>query len=108
MVRRPPKKNTGPTKMGDLLQEFLQNAMPKQMGDEIRVFGEWPKAVGPEISRQAQPKYFRNGMLFVETRHPVWTMELTSKRHLIKKRLNDALGGEVVREIQFRQGRIER
>jgi predicted nucleic acid-binding Zn ribbon protein len=81
--------------------------MPKQLGDEIRVFGEWPKAVGAEISRQAIPKFFRNGILFVETRHPVWTMELTGKRHVIKKRLNEALGSEVVRDIQFRQGRIE-
>jgi len=92
--------------MGDILQEFLKNAMPKHMGDEIRVFGAWPKAVGPEISKQALPKFFRNGILFVETRHPVWTMELTGKRHLIKKRLNEALGSEVVREIQFRQGRV--
>lgn len=84
----------------------MNTAMPKQMGDEMRVFGQWGKAVGPEISRQANPKAFRNGILFVETRHPVWTMELTSKRHVIRKRLNEALGGEVVREIQFRQAKL--
>ncbi len=80
--------------------------MPKIVGDEIRVFGAWAKAVGQEISRQAKPKYFRNGILFVETSHPAWTTELQSKRHLIQRKLNESLGQEVVREIHFRQARL--
>lgn len=98
-------KPSGPTSLSDLIQDFLQVKMPTSMGEEVRVFGEWPKAVGSEISRQAEPKTFRNGILFVETRHPIWTTELQSKSHLIKKRINDALGSDVVKEIHFRQAR---
>lgn len=99
-------KTTGPSTLSELVQDFLQVKMPASMGEEVRVFGEWPKAVGADISKQAQPKTFRNGILFVETRHPIWTTELQSKSHLIRKRLNDALGGDFVKEIHFRQARI--
>lgn len=92
--------------MGESLQEFLRQVMPKHLSEEIRVFGAWPAAVGAEIAKQAQPKSFRNGMLFVETRHPVWNTELTAKRHLILKKINESLGDTVVREIHFRQGRL--
>lgn len=83
----------------------MKTAMPKAVGEEMRVFGAWPKAVGQDISRQAKPIGFRNGILFVETKHPIWTTELTAKRRQIQKKLNEALGQEVVREIHFRQAK---
>jgi predicted nucleic acid-binding Zn ribbon protein len=101
-----PKKKSGPSSISSLLQEFLKNAMPKNLSDELRVFGAWPAAVGQEISRQAEPRLFKNGILFVETKHPIWTTELTAKRHLIQRRMNAALGGELVRDIHFRQARL--
>ena len=104
-MAQPPRKKSGPTAIGDLLKDFLQEAMPKNIGEEIRVFGAWPQAVGSDVSRQAQPKAFRNGILFVETRHPIWNTELTAKRHLIQKKINELLGKEVVKEIHFRQAR---
>lgn len=99
------RKKSGPSPIGDLLKEFLKTAMPKNMGEEIRVFGVWPSAVGTEISRQAQPRALKNGILFVETRHPIWTTELTAKRHQILRKLNEALGQDVVKEIHFRQSK---
>lgn len=101
-----PKKRSGPTALGELLSEFLQTVMPKHLSQETRVFGAWPQAVGLDVSRQAKPKTFRNGILFVETLHPVWTSELTAKRHLILRKINEALSENLVREIQFRQARL--
>jgi predicted nucleic acid-binding Zn ribbon protein len=103
---KPRRKKSGPLRIGEMLQEFLQQAMPKTVGDELRVFGAWPKAVGQDISRQARPIGFRNGILFVETKHPIWTSELTAKRHQIQKKLNAALGQDIVRDIHFRQARL--
>jgi predicted nucleic acid-binding Zn ribbon protein len=102
----PPRKKAGPSRIGDLLKDFLQESMPKSLGDELQIFGAWPAAVGVDISRQAQPKSFRNGILFVETRHSIWTTELTARRHKIQKKLNQALGKEVVKEIHFRQAKV--
>lgn len=105
MAFRPTKKNVPPSRIGDVLKGFFDRHMPKAVGDETRVFVAWPKAVGTKIARQASPRSFRNGILFVETRHSMWTAELTSQRHLIQRRLNEALGRELVREIHFRVGR---
>ncbi|MFX6182669.1 DUF721 domain-containing protein, partial [Acinetobacter baumannii] len=79
--------------------------VPRTLSEETRVFGAWPKAVGGDVSRQANPVSYKNGILFVETRHPVWTAELTGKRHVILRKLNEALGTDLVREIYFRQAR---
>jgi len=102
----PGKKKSGPSPIGELLKDFLQKAMPKGLEEEAQVFGAWPDAVGRDISRQALPKFFKNGILFVETQHPVWTAELTARRHRILRRINESLGKEVVKDIHFRQSRI--
>lgn len=105
MAQRPRKKS-GPSRIGEVLQEFMQTSMPKAVGEEVRVFGAWPKAVGSDISKQANPVGFRNGILFVETKHPIWTTELTAKRHQIQKKLNAAIGQDLVRDIHFRQAKF--
>lgn len=105
-MAHPPKKKSGPSPIGELLKDFLKTAMPKNLNEEVRVFGAWPSAVGLDVSRQAQPKAFKNGILFVETKHPIWTTELTSKRHLILRRMNESLGKEMVKDIYFRQARL--
>lgn len=99
------RKSQGPSPIGEILQEFLEDKMPKSMGEELKLFAVWPKAVGNEISRQAHPKSFRNGILFVETRHRMWAQELMNKRHLIQRKLNEALGKDLVRDIRFHQAR---
>jgi predicted nucleic acid-binding Zn ribbon protein len=101
----PKRKSQGPSPIGEVLKEFFDAKVPQTVSEESRVFGAWPKAVGGDVSRQANPTSFRNGILFVETRHPTWTAELMLRRHIIQRKLNEALGRDVVREIQFRQAR---
>jgi predicted nucleic acid-binding Zn ribbon protein len=96
------RKGQGPTRIGEILKTFFENKVPPSLNEESRVFGAWSKAVGSDVSRQANPVSFRNGILFVETRHPVWTSELNARRHLIQRKLNAAVGAELVREIHFR------
>ena len=68
--------------------------------------GEQMQSSIREIAKNANPKTLKNGILFVETRHPVWTAELSSRRHSIRKKLNEALGKDLIREIHFRQARL--
>ena len=103
---KPKRKSQAPQRVGDLLKSFFDVNMPKNIGEEGRVLSLWSRAVGQDISRQTHPVSFRNGILFVETRHPVWTAELSSRRHSIRKKLNEALGKDLIREIHFRQARL--
>jgi predicted nucleic acid-binding Zn ribbon protein len=99
---QPKRKSQGPSRLGDVLKAIFHDKVPKNVSEETRVFVAWPSAVGADVSRQANPSSFRNGILFVETRHPVWTSELNSKRHLIQRKLNESIGKDLVREIHFR------
>lgn len=103
-TRRMGKSGVSP--IGEILKEvFPASAMPKGLGEEMQVLGIWAAAVGPDIAKNANPKTMRNGILFVETRHPVWNTELQAKSHLIRRKLNERIGAELVREIHFRLAR---
>lgn len=98
---------SGVSPIGDILKQiFPSHAMPKGLNEELMVMGAWAKAVGPEITKNAVPKSLRNGILFVETRHPIWTVELQAKSHLIREKINRQIGADLVQEVQFRQARI--
>lgn len=96
------KKKKEPARLGDLLQNFFKQKQPTSISIESLVFAAWPKAVGADVNRNAAPTSFRNGILFVQTRHPIWTSELQAKRHIILRKLNEALSKEIVKDIHFR------
>jgi hypothetical protein len=61
----------------------------------------WPRAVGPEIARNAWPaRIGRDGTLHVHVSASAWAFELT---HL-EARIRDALGQEQPRRIRFTVG----
>lgn len=106
-LKKDPRKTSGLSHISEILKGvFREDLIPKHLNEEFQIFGSWQSAVGAEISRKAIPKWFKNGILFVETDHPVWTTELQTKSHQIKKKLNELIGKEIVREIQFRQKRL--
>ena len=88
-----------------MLSKFLEDSMPPSLGEEIQVFAHWSKAVGSEVTKHAKPTSFRNGILFAETAHSTWNMELSNRKMVILKKLNDALGKPLVRDIHFRVGK---
>lgn len=101
-----PKKRGGLSHVSDILNYLFDNEVKApQVSTEMRIWEHWAKSVGPEIARHASPKGFKNGVLFVETKHPAWATELRFKAPRIRQRLNEALGKELVTEIQFRLGK---
>jgi predicted nucleic acid-binding Zn ribbon protein len=67
-----------------------------------RVQREWPNAVGDAIAREAQPVGERDGTLVVECRSSVWAQELDLMAPDLLRRLNEALGDELVRDLRCR------
>jgi predicted nucleic acid-binding Zn ribbon protein len=62
----------------------------------------WEKIVGPWVARFAQPIWVHQGVLFVAVPNHIVQHEFSLLREEFKKKLNEALGGERVREIRFR------
>lgn len=74
---------------------------------EIKIFLCWPEIVGDKISSMAQPVKFENGVLKVNCVDSIWAYELNSMKKDILSRLLKESGVNELKNIQFRQGRIE-
>jgi predicted nucleic acid-binding Zn ribbon protein len=68
---------------------------------EYRAITEWGEIVGEHIARQTTPTRISKGVLVVRVRTSTWRNELTLRKKEITKKINDALGADVVKEIRF-------
>jgi predicted nucleic acid-binding Zn ribbon protein len=66
------------------------------------LLADWAELVGEQIARVTEPQRIDNGVLFVHVTTAPWRAELSLKRMDILKKLNKAVGANVVRDIRFR------
>ncbi len=69
-----------------------------------RVQEIWERTVGPAIAASARPTAERDGVLTVVCEASVWAQELDLMASQLLPRLNDALGGDTLRELRCRSG----
>jgi predicted nucleic acid-binding Zn ribbon protein len=60
----------------------------------------WPEAVGPAVAGEAQPVSERAGVITVACRSAVWAQELDLMAPDLIERLNEAVGGPIVRSLR--------
>ncbi len=72
------------------------------MLDEYGVLTAWSSVVGDRIAAVSTALRIENGVLFVGVTTAPWRAELSMQRQDIMRRINAAVGKEVVREIRFR------
>lgn len=95
-----------PRPLSELFAESLQGlAMAKRL-HEADIWRIWPEVVGPVVASRAQPLRIINGTLTVAVSSGPWMQELTFLKPIMQQKLNERLGGEVVREIILKAGRI--
>jgi hypothetical protein len=71
-------------------------------------WGVWEKAVGETIAQQAQPAFMRGGVLFVKCSSSAWMQQLQFMKGKIGEQLNRLLGKDVIKDIRFQMGMIDR
>ncbi len=86
--------------VGDILAKSLSDMGLYPKARRYKVFSMWPKIVG-DIARYAVPRRLSGDVLFVATASSVWSQELYFMRDSILAKVNQALGGQEVREIRF-------
>ena len=64
----------------------------------------WSEAAGDRISAVTEAESVRAGVLFVRAKSSVWANELTFYKSDILLRLNEMLGGDVLKDIRFQAG----
>jgi predicted nucleic acid-binding Zn ribbon protein len=61
----------------------------------------WPKLVGSRVASHARAVAFRQGTLHVEVEGSAWMHELAFLKPDLMRRINQQLGGELVRDVRL-------
>jgi predicted nucleic acid-binding Zn ribbon protein len=88
--------------VGDAIEELIVQLGIKKKLHEQDAFVVWGEAVGERIARVATPTGMRRGVLIVSVKSGVWRNELSMRKQEIVRRINELLGGEIVKDIKFR------
>ena len=95
-----------PKPLSDLFREGLAGLGLGARLAEIEIWRLWPEVVGQAIASRSQPLRIINGTLTVAVSSGPWMQELSYLKAMMKEKLNDRLGGEIVREIILKSGRV--
>lgn len=91
-----------PEEIGVALQELVGSIGIGKALRQYEVVTSWPALVGDQIAKVTVAKRMENGVLFVEVANAPWRAELTMRRGEIARKINAAVGKNVVKEIRFR------
>jgi hypothetical protein len=68
----------------------------------------WEEAVGAQIASKAYPAAIRDGVLTLRVKGSAWMQQLSLMKHDIVSHLNNAIGEQVVSDLLFKQGAINK
>jgi len=83
------------------MQELIGELGIKKRIDEYQAVVRWSEIVGDLIAKVSEATRIRQGVLFVRVSASTWRNELQLRKSEIMKKLNKALGEEVVKDIKF-------
>lgn len=86
---------------GSILADLLQNAEFRDRMREHEVWNVWGDVVGALLASKAEPLRIDDGRLFVRVSNSTWMQELQYLKDDVRRRLNQRLGGLIVREIHL-------
>lgn len=97
-----------PQPLPGLIQESLRGLGLAERLREAEIWRIWSDVVGATVASRAQPLRIINGTLTVAVTSAPWIQELRFMTGMMKEKLNSRLGGEVVREIVLKAGKIQK
>ena len=104
MVKK--KQNNGVVHIGDIMAGVLKTCRHDDDGELSKVWNLWDDAVGDTIAKNARPEAFKGRMLLVRVNSSPWMHHLQFLKKDIIKKVNTALGKELVQEIKFKIGPV--
>jgi hypothetical protein len=87
-------------------QEFTALGLAERLR-EADIWRLWPEVVGPTVAARAMPLRIIKGALTIVVSSGPWKQELGFLKGMMKDKLNDRLGAEVVKEIVLKSGRVD-
>jgi len=100
------EKNTEFVHIGDIINRVLKTCRSDCHGELSEVWNLWAGAVGDVIARNARPEAFKGRLLLVHVNSPAWMHQLQFLKKDIIKKINSALGKDLVNDIKFKIGPV--
>ena len=66
-----------------------------------RLVEAWPEVAGPVVQRYTLNTYIYNQTLYVRLSNPALRSDLSMQRQELTRKLNDAVGEQVITDIRF-------
>lgn len=82
-----------------VIDDMLEAYQLKSKINEVKIVNEWQNAVGEMIAKNTDKLFVKRRKLYVYLTSAPIKNELVYARHEILKRLNEAVGEEVIDEI---------
>lgn len=94
------KNNT--EKISEVLRQYIdQNKLQPKL-TELNLVDSWEELMGKTVASYTEELRISFGTLYIKVSSPILKNELIMGREIIKKRLNERAGAEVIRQIVFR------
>ncbi len=105
MQKRP--RMSFPRLLPGLVQESLAGLGLAERLREAEIWRIWPEVVGEALACRTRPLRIINGTLTVAVSSAPWMQEIRFMTAMMKEKLNDRLGADVVSEIVLKAGRVD-
>ncbi len=94
-------KRHQPKSIGEVIGQYLQENNLEKTLLEHHVVEKWEEVIGPQLARFTSNPEMRNGTLYVHIPSAPLRQEFFIGRKEIIRRLNDAVGATVVKDIRL-------
>lgn len=96
-----------PVHLKNIIRRVVDSCRKEPDAGLLKIWDLWDSAVGSIIAENAQPAAFKGRLLIVQVNSSTWLQHLHFlKKDLIRK-INDALGEEMLDEIKFKIGCVD-
>lgn len=96
------KRSSNAQTLKEAIERLLEVYKLDRGVDEAAIVASWERVMGSPIARRTEKIYFRNAKLVVHLDSAALRHELNMGKELLKTRLNENLGKEVVKDIEIR------
>lgn len=96
---KPPRKPQG---LGSLLTTYFEDHPEKEKVLRGRILSVWQEALGPLLSERVSRVHFERDVLIFTVPDAAWRHEIHMNQVMIKQKLNDLAGQQVVEQLRVR------
>jgi predicted nucleic acid-binding Zn ribbon protein len=97
-----------PAPLGTILQQAIEAAKIDVDLDAYRIWQQWKDVVGPAIAENTRPEAIKGKLLVVHVSSAPWMQQLQFLKPELIEKLNETIGKEVVGDIRFKIGPVNR